>query len=349
MAFRLGGLAERVGASLIGDPECRIDRVDTIQDASSGAICFLANSKYRKYLSGTRASAVILAPELQHECPVNALVSDNPYLTYARVSALIYPQEPHPAGVHPSAVIAESAKVDPNSWVGPCAVIEDEAEIAGGVFIGPGCVIGKRSFVGADSRLVANVVICSDTLIGKRALVHPGVVIGSDGFGLANNHGVWEKVPQIGRVVIGDDVEIGANTTIDRGALRDTVIASGVKLDNQIQIAHNVRIGSNTAIAGCVGIAGSTTIGKNCTLGGGVGVVGHLELGDNTHFSAQTLVTRSFTEPGYYSGNYPAEPNHEWKKTVARSRQLDKMAKRLRRLEKLVLELESSKNSGAKK
>lgn len=345
MAFLLGELAAQVNADLVGDPKCQIDRVDTIQDASPGAVCFLANSKYRKYLSGTGASAVILSSELVDECPVNALVSDNPYLTYARISALIYPEETHVDGVHPSAVVAESATVHPNSWIGPCAVIGDEVQIAEGVYVGPGCVIEKESVIGSGSRLVANVVICSNSVLGNRALIHPGVVIGSDGFGLANNQGTWEKVPQVGRVVIGDDVEIGANTTIDRGALRDTAIASGVKLDNQIQIAHNVQVGRNTAIAGCVGIAGSTIIGENCTLGGGVGVVGHLELGDNTHFSAQTLVTRSFPDPGYYSGNYPAAPNHEWKKTIARSRQLDEMAKRLRRLEKQLLELESNKNN----
>lgn len=341
VAVRLGELARHVGAQLLGDPECLIERVDTIQDATGGAICFLANPKYRKHLAHTRASAVILAAGDRDACPVNALVCDNPYLSYARISGLLYPRPRHPAGIHPSAVVAQSARIDDGVWIGPCAVLGEGVRIGAGSYIGPGCVIERDSRIGAGSRLVANVVVCSGSVIGERALLHPGVVIGSDGFGLANDGGGWVKVPQLGGVVIGDDVEIGANTTIDRGALRDTRIESGVKLDNQIQIAHNVRIGRDTAIAGCVGIAGSTTIGSNCTLGGGVGVVGHLELGDNTHFSAQTLVTRSFPEPGYYSGNFPALPNGEWKKATVRTRQLDEMARRLRRLERRLLELES--------
>jgi len=335
--FRLADLAARVGAELLGDGEVRITHADTIQDATEGAICFLANSKYRHYLPGTRASAVILRREDAAQAQVPGLISDNPYLTYARVASLLYPLADVAGGVHASAVIDPSARLDASAWVGPCAVIGKDVELQAGVRIGPGCVVEDASVIGEKSRLVANVTICSGTVIGKRVLIHPGAVIGSDGFGNANDRGAWVKVPQIGIVRVGDDVEIGANTTIDRGALRDTVIGDGVRLDNQIQIAHNVRIGEHTAIAGCAGVAGSTTIGKYCTLGGGVGISGHLEIGDNVHFSGQSLVTRSFKEPGYYSGNLPAVPNSDWRKTIGRIRRLEKVMQRLSALEKQVL------------
>ncbi|OOZ37113.1 UDP-3-O-(3-hydroxymyristoyl)glucosamine N-acyltransferase [Solemya velesiana gill symbiont] len=337
MATRLEALARAVDAQLQGDPGCLIDRVDTIQDADGeGAICFLANNKYRKYLSTTRASAVILGAEFAEGCPVNALVCDNPYLAYARVSALLNPRPPVAGGIHPSAFVDEGVHVDSLAYIGPCAVVSAGAHVGPGAYIGPGSVLECDTSVGEESRLVANVTVCKGSRIGKRAIIHPGVVIGSDGFGFANDNGVWEKVPQLGNVVVGDDVEIGANTTVDRGALRDTVIEQGVKLDNQIQIAHNVHVGAHSAMAGCTGVAGSTTIGAHCTFGGGVVVVGHLELGDNTHFSAMSLVSRSVKEPGLYSGNLPATPNSEWRKTIARTRQLDDMARRLKQLEKQV-------------
>lgn len=345
VVFRLADLAAHAGAELLGDGEVRITHADTIQDATKGAICFLANSKYRHYLSKTEASAVILSREDAAYSRTAGLISDNPYLTYARVASLLYPVSDVAGGVHISAVISASANVDPDAWVGPCAVIGENVQIRSGVRIGPGCVVDDDSFIGENSRLVANVTICSGTVIGKRVLIHPGAVIGSDGFGNANDQGAWVKVPQIGIARIGDDVEIGANTTIDRGSLRDTVIADGVRLDNQIQIAHNVRIGEHTAIAGCAGVAGSTSIGRYCTLGGGVGLSGHLEIGDNVHFSGQTLVTRSFKEPGYYSGNLPAVPNGEWRKTIARIRRLENVMQRLSALEKQVLADKSENNS----
>lgn len=331
--LRLADLAVGVGAELLGDGDVRITHADTIQDATAGAICFLANSKYRQFLANTCASAVILSREDAPHSPVAGLISDNPYLTYARVASQLYPVVPARGGVHASAVVSASASVDPSAWVGPCAVIGANVEISAGVTIGPGCVVDDDCVIGENSRLIANVTLCTGTIIGRRVLIHPGAVIGSDGFGNANDQGAWVKVPQIGIARIGDDVEIGANTTIDRGALRDTVIADGVRLDNQIQIAHNVRIGEHTAIAGCAGIAGSTTIGKYCTVGGGVGISGHLEIGDNVHFSGQTLVTRSFREPGYYSGNLPAVPNGEWRKTIARIRRLEGVMQRLSVLE----------------
>ena len=330
----LGDLARRVDAELRGDAECEITHVDTLQDASSGAISFLANNRYRKHLASTRASAVILARDLAEQCPVSALVTDNPYLAYARIAAILYPAKSATPGIHPSAVVAESARVDAGAEIGACAVVGERVELEAGVQIGPGCVLEEGCRVGAGSQLVANVTLCRNTRIGREVLIHPGAVIGSDGFGLAkNDQGAWEKVPQLGRVRIGDRVEIGANTTIDRGAIRDTVIGDGVKLDNQIQVAHNVIIGENTAVAGCAGISGSTTIGRNCSIGGGVGLAGHLEFGDNVHISGQSLVTRSFKEPGSYSGNLPAVPSTDWRKSVARIRRLDELTRRLKSLE----------------
>ncbi len=331
---RLGDLARQAGARLIGDADCGITGLSVLQEAKSGSISFLSNSKYRKYLKTTKASAVILEQKFLDECPTNALVSDNPYLVFAKIAQLIAPLPEKKAGRHVSAIVASSACIDVSASIGPGVVIEDDAVIGAGVDIGAGCVIGKGCQIGDDSRLVTNVTLCHGVTIGSRVLIHPGAIIGSDGFGLANDNGVWIKVPQLGSVCVGDDVEIGANTTIDRGAINDTLIGDGVKLDNQIQIAHNVEIGAHTAIAACVGVAGSTRIGKQCTLAGGVGVVGHLEIADNVHFSAQTLVTRSFTEPGYFSGNLPAVPNSVWRKSIARIRQLEDIAQRVRHLEK---------------
>lgn len=339
MNFRLGELADLVGAKLHGDAETVVSRVGTLQDGQADSISFLSNSKYRKYLKTTTAAAVILGEEFLEECPVCALVCSNPHLAYARISAHMQPKPADKNGRHPTAWISDSAVIDPSAWIGPGAIIEDQVAIGPGVFIGPGCVVADGVIIGAESKLLANVTLCHGVTIGQRVLIHPGAVIGSDGFGLANDDGVWVKVPQLGSVMIGDDVEIGANTTIDRGALRDTVIGNGVKLDNLIQIAHNVEIGENTAIAACSGIAGSTRIGKNSTLGGGSLVVGHLELADNTHFSIQTMVTRSIKEPGYYSGSLPAMPNKEWRKTIAHIRHLDEMMQRLKQLEKRVSSL----------
>jgi UDP-3-O-[3-hydroxymyristoyl] glucosamine N-acyltransferase len=344
LSFYLGELAEIAGAKLHGDAESVVDSVATLKDAESGSISFLSNSRYRKYLANTSASAVILTEEYLDECPVSALVCDNPYLAYARVSAFMHPLSTNKAGQHQTALVSDSASVDSSAWIGPGVVIEENASIGPNVQIGPGCVISRDVTVGADSYLVANVTLCQGVTIGKRVLIHPGAVVGSDGFGIANDDGVWVKVAQIGSVKVGDDVEIGANTTIDRGAINDTVIGDGVKLDNQIQIAHNVEIGDNTAIAACTGIAGSTKIGKQSTIGGGVVVVGHLEFADNIHFSAESLITRSFSEPGYYSGNLPAMPNKEWRKTVAHLRHLEDMVKRIKQLEKRLSEMSNDQS-----
>lgn len=308
--------------------------IGTLQSAQPGEISFLSNPSYRRYLSATQASAVILYEKDAADCPTSALISDNPYLAYARVATKLFPRTAVTPGIDATAVVGRSSSIDSSAWIGPCVVIGEGVTVESGVCIGPGCVVEDNCRIGADSRLVANVTLCHDTRLGQRCLIHPGAVLGADGFGLANDEGHWVKVPQLGRVRVGDDVEIGANTTIDRGALEDTILHDGVKLDNLIQIAHNVEIGRNTAMAGCSAVAGSTKIGGHCTIGGQTGLVGHLTIGDNVHFSAATLVTRSFTEAGYYSGNLPAMENGAWKRVIARLRNLESMAKEMKFLKK---------------
>ena len=336
MVFRLDELAERTGARLHGDATLSIAGVCTLQDGRPDAISFLANPQYRKHLRDTRAGAVVLAPDDLADCPVAALVSENPYATYARIAALLNPAEPVTPGVHASAVIGAQCRIDPTASVGAHCVIEADVELARGVVIGPGCVLGRGVRIDEDTRLVANVTLCHGVRVGKRGLIHPGAVVGSDGFGLANEAGQWLKVPQLGSVRVGDDVEIGANTSIDRGALEDTVIGDGVKLDNQIQVAHNVQIGAHTAIAGCVGISGSAKIGAHCMLAGGVGVVGHLEIADGTVVTGMSMVTKSIPERGVYASGLAAMPADQWNKIVARLRRLDEMARRLRLLERRI-------------
>ncbi len=276
---------------------------------------------------------MIVSTECAPEAPVPVLISENPYLTFARAAELLHPRPPVVGGVHPSAVVAPSARIDPSAWVGPLSVIEDGVVIGRGVFIGPSCVIGTGCSVGAQSRLVARVTLCEGTRVGRRVLLHPGCVIGREGFGFAKDGNRWVRIPQIGRTQLGDDVEIGANTTVDRGAIDDTLIADGVKIDNLIQIGHNVEIGENTAMAACSGISGSTRVGRNCTIGGSVGMAGHLQIGDDVHFTGMAMVTRSLSDAGVYSSGIPAMPNAEWRRVVARIRQLDEMARRLKRLE----------------
>ena len=311
-----------------------ISGVATLQNAKAGQVSFLTNPRYRKYLATTQASAVILAPEDIGDFAVALLVSDNPQLSFARVAGLFARNVHQQKGLHPKACISADAKLADDIWVGPHSVIEAGAVIGSGVFIGPNCTIGENAIIGNDSCLRANVTVCQSVRLGSRVLIHPGAVIGSDGFGLANDQGCWIKIPQLGGVWIGDDVEIGANTTIDRGALDDTIIEDGVKLDNQIQIAHNVRVGAHTAIAGCVGIAGSVRIGRHCSLAGGVGIAGHLEIADNVHITGMSLVTKSITEPGIYSSGLSVEPNRLWNKISARLRQLDELTRRFTLLEK---------------
>ncbi len=334
MAFALGDLARRVGARVHGDATCRIEGVAPLPDARPGTISFLANPRYRRHLAATRASAVILAEDDLGGCPCAALVSAHPYLTYARVAQLFARPDPVLHGVHPSASVSAESRVDPGAWVGPCCVVAAGAVIGPGVQLGPGCVVGEGVEIGAEGRIGARVVLCAGTTVGPRVRIHPGAVIGADGFGIAEEDDRWVKVPQLGRVRIGADVEIGANTTIDRGALEDTVIEDGVKLDNQIQIAHNVLVGAHTAIAGCVGVSGSVRIGRRCRIGGGAGIAGHVEIADDVVITGMSLVTKSIPRAGVYSSGIPAEPAGRWRRNHARLRRLEALAGRVRALER---------------
>jgi UDP-3-O-[3-hydroxymyristoyl] glucosamine N-acyltransferase len=320
--FSLGELAVRFGLELRGAPDIRITHVATLSQAAEGALSFLANSRYRRSLRTTRASAVVLTAEEAENCPAAALITPNPYLMYARIAWLFHPEEEEAPGIHPSAVVAGSARIAASAGVGPLAVIEEDAELGERVRIGPGCIVQRGARVGADTRLIARVNLYPRARIGERCIVHAGAVIGADGFGFASDRGAWVKVPQVGGVRIGDDVEIGANTTIDRGAIGDTVIEQGVKLDNQIQVGHNVTIGAHTAIAGCTGISGSTTLGKRCMVGGMVGFAGHLTIADDVVITGCSLVSASIKEAGSYSSGMPAVPTRVWRRMVAQLRRL---------------------------
>lgn len=336
MARTLQEIAQYLGAAVVGDESLEIHGLATLSTAKAGELSFLANMAYKDQLVTTQASAVIVHPKQADECKCTALILDNPYLGYAKVSHLFNTLPQASGGIHPSACVSALAKIDPSATVGANAVIEDYAILAKGSVVGAGSVVGHNSRIGEDTRLHQNVCVYHDVVIGDGCIVHSGAVIGSDGFGFANEAGKWVKICQIGGVQIGNQVEIGANCTIDRGAMSDTIIGDGVKLDNQIQIAHNVEIGPYTAMAaGCM-IAGSTKIGKACTLAGGVGVIGHLDLIDGTHVTAMSLVTKSTTQPGSYSSGTAMSPTAEWRKSAARLRQIDDMAKRIKKIEKSI-------------
>jgi len=336
VTMTLGQLAEALGATLKGPEALQIIGLATLQEAGPGQLSFLANPQYRKYLDNCQAAAVLLKAADAEGFAGNALIVADPYLAYARISHLFDPKPKAVAGIHPSAVVAEDAQVDASASIGPFAVIESGARIGANVSIGAHCFIGARCVVGEGGWLAPRVTLYHDVTIGKRVVIQSGAVIGGEGFGFANEKGIWRKIAQIGGVTIGDDVEIGVNTAVDRGALSDTRIGDGVKLDNQIQIAHNVQIGDHTAMAACVGISGSARIGKHCMLAGGVGLVGHIDICDNVFVSGMTMVTRSITEPGSYSSGTAMQPLADWRKSAARIRQLDDMAKRLQQLEKRV-------------
>lgn len=329
----LAELAQHVGGQVQGNDAVEITGIGTLQSARAGQISFLASPRYRKFLPATQASAVIMTGEHAAEYPGNALIVADPYVAYARIAGLFAGHMDSEHGVHATAVISPDARLGARVTIGPHSVIGEGAVLADGVWIGAGCVLGRDVSIGTDSRLEANITLWHGTWIGQRALIHPGAVIGADGFGLANDKGVWIKVPQLGCVRIGDDVEIGANTTIDRGALDDTVIEDGVKLDNLIQIGHNVHIGAHTAIAACTAVAGSTKIGKYCGIGGCVGIVGHLEIADHVQITGMSMVTRSIAEAGVYSSGTPLEPNSQWHKNFARFKQIDDMWRRIKHLE----------------
>ena len=334
MPLTLAELAERIGAVLNGDGSQCVERVSTLERAGTDDVSFFSNRRYKKQLQSTRAAAVIVAPADADACPAATLVVDNPYVGYMRAATLLAPAIQQPSGAHASAIVDPGADVAASAWLGPNTVVEADAQIGANCFVGPNCVIGRNARLGEHCHLVANITLCHGVTVGDRVHLHPGVVIGSDGFGIANDDGVWRKVPQLGSVSIGNDVEIGANTSIDRGALDDTEIADGVKLDNQIQVAHNVRIGVHTAIAGCVGIAGSTRIGARCTIGGAVSIGGHLEIVDDVHITGASVVASSVRSPGVYSSGMMVQDNRSWRRTHARLRQLDEMWKKLRALER---------------
>jgi UDP-3-O-[3-hydroxymyristoyl] glucosamine N-acyltransferase len=318
----LATLAVRFGCELRGDPDREVDAVATLQNATARSVAFLASLKHRRQLATTRAGAVVLEAKFAAECPAPALICADPHATFARIAALLHPLPSAAAGIHPAAHVHPDAHVAASASIGAGAVIEAGARIGERAVIGPNCVIMAGAGVGEDSRLTAQVTLCRGVRIGARALLHPGVVIGADGFGFAREPRGWLKVPQVGVVRIGDDVEIGAGTTIDRGAIEDTVIGDGVKLDNQIQIGHNVRIGAHTVIAGCTGISGSTVIGRRCIIGGMVGIAGHLTIGDDVQVTGMTLVSWSLRGPGMYSSGWPAEETRRWRRNVARLRRL---------------------------
>ncbi|HWV14933.1 MAG TPA: UDP-3-O-(3-hydroxymyristoyl)glucosamine N-acyltransferase [Cellvibrio sp.] len=333
-SYSLLDLAQRIGAELIGDPQHSICALATLQSATATDLSFIANPAYKKYLAGTRAGAVIVAPDLVEAVSGNKLVVSNPYLSYARLTPLFDPIGQAVPGVHPSAVVGANCVLGRDVSIQANAVIADNVTLGDGVVIGAGCYVGEDTTLGARTRLYANVTVYHGITIGTDCIFHSGCVIGSDGFGYSPSREGWVKIHQLGAVIIGNRVEIGANTTVDRGALDNTFIDDGVIVDNLVQISHNVRLGKNTAIAAKSGIAGSTVIGSNCTLAGAVGVVGHLTLADNVHITAMSLVSASISEPGTYSGAVPLAPNKEWRKNAARFRNLDDLAKRLIKLER---------------
>jgi UDP-3-O-[3-hydroxymyristoyl] glucosamine N-acyltransferase len=336
--LRLDQIVARLGGEIVGAGDTVISRIAPLESAGSGDLSFLANPKYRHHLATTRAAAVIMAPPAADGLAA-AILTPQPYLYFARVAQWLNPPPPLEPGIHSSAVVAgevaATASVGPNVWIGAGASIGE------GVVIAASCSIGAGVRIGAGSRLAPNVAIYPGSRLGARCLVHSGAVIGADGFGFAREtDGAWVKIPQVGGVLIGDDVEIGAGTTIDRGALGDTVIADGVKLDNQIQIAHNVQIGAHTAIAGCVGIAGSTVIGARCTLGGAAMIIGHLHIGDDVSVTAGTLVAKSIPNAGTYCGGVPFMEHSDWLRNFSRLRHLDAMADKIRALEQRLAALE---------
>ena len=336
MALSLGELATRHGCELVGDPTVTVAGVATLANAVEGQLSFFANAAYRNELKATCATAVILPPADVDDCPVHALLAADPYLTYARIAAELYPPLDGPVGIHTTAEVADGAVIGAGVSVSANAVVAADARLGDEVFVGPGAVIGPRCRVGKGTRILANATLVQDVVIGHRCIIHPGAVIGSDGFGNAQSDSGWVKVPQVGKVQIGSDVEIGANTTIDRGAIDDTVIEDGVRIDNLVQIAHNVRVGAHTAIAAQTGVAGSTDIGMRCMFGGQAGIVGHISICDDVIVSGKSVISKDVTEPGFYSSVFPGEQDRLWKRKVAHFRRLGGLAKRVSALEKSV-------------
>ncbi len=333
MSFQLSELAELTGTKLEGS-SCAIEGIADISSAVSGDIAFISNSKYVEYLSTTKASALIIKAEFLDACPVSALVTDDPRLVYAKVANLLYPTRKAGTGISPNAFVDQSAVIDDNVSIAAGAVVSAGAIIGAGCQIGAACVIEEDACIGANTKINANATIGYGCQVGDGCTIHSGAVLGADGFGFVKDGDCYLKIPQIGSVIVGNNVEIGANTTIDRGSLENTVIGNGVKLDNQIQIAHSVSIGDDTVISSSTAIAGSTHIGRGCLIGGLVGIVEHLTITDHVMITGRTMVTRSITEAGSYSSSTPMDTTANWRKNSARFRRLDELAKRVAKLEK---------------
>jgi UDP-3-O-[3-hydroxymyristoyl] glucosamine N-acyltransferase len=335
-SLKLSELAEQFNLQYHGDGDTLIEGVGALSDATETQISFLSNPAYREQLVSTRAAAVIISESELENCPVNSLLADDPYVSYARIAGIFDPRRPLEPGLHATASIDPTATLGDDIHIGANAVIGPGCEIGDACSIGPGCVLMADCKLGSGSLLKANVTVCEGVVIGKRTIIHPGAVIGADGFGLAFDRDHWVKIPQLGIVRIGDDCEVGANTTIDRGAIGDTILENDVRIDNQVQIAHNVQIGAHTALAGMVGIAGSTQIGEYCIFAGSSGTVGHIRIADRTTVHFRSVITRSIEQAGTtWSAALPAQPTKDWNRTVAHLRRLEKLARRVLKLEKL--------------
>ncbi|MDJ0711692.1 MAG: UDP-3-O-(3-hydroxymyristoyl)glucosamine N-acyltransferase [Woeseiaceae bacterium] len=333
MPVSLGELATQFGYELIGDPDVEVGNVASLPNADNRSLTFLSNPSFKEQLSATQAAAVILRPADADDCPVAAILHDDPYACYARMAAVICPMPQFEPGIHASAVVDPTASIAASAHLAPNVVIGANTTIGDNVYVGPGSFIGPDCDIGEGCRFIANVTLARAVRIGKRGIFHPGVVLGADGFGNAMTPEGWIKVPQVGGVVVGDDVEIGSNTTVDCGAIEDTVIEDGVRIDNLCMIAHNVRVGAHTAMAGMVGIAGSTTIGQRCLFAGRGGAVGHINICDDVIVGAMSFVSKDITEPGTYLASFPAEPAKDWTKRVGRFRRIEALQRRVKKLE----------------
>lgn len=343
MSYTIEEVAQNIEANIVGDSSVKLTHVADLEDATAGSLSFLSSLQYLDKLKLTQASAVIVPQEFVEDCPSVALVSTNPYLSFARAANLLHPQNNYIAGIHPTALIHDECDIGENVFIGPNVVVNEKCVIEDNCYIGAGTIITAPATIGEGSRLIARVTIVGPTIIGSRCIIHPGAVLGSDGFGLADNQGVWEKIPQLGRVILGDDVEVGVNTAIDRGALKDTIIGNGVKLDNQIQIAHNVVIGDHTAVAGCTGIAGSAVIGKHCAIGAAAGIKGHITIADGVQISGMSAVRQSIDKPGLYSSGTALQDIKSWLRSSARIKEIDKLFKQVNSITKQLEKLDKGK------
>lgn len=333
MSYRLEELANHVSAELIGDADCEITQLNTLQKAQKGHVAFLANRRYAPYLTETKASAVIVNRADADKVRTNCLVAEDPYLAFAKIARLLYPAKNNKIGIHSSAIIGEECNIASTASLSANVVIGNNVAVGANTYIGPNCVLEDNVIIGEEVNLVANVTLCHEVVIHDRVRLHPGVVIGAEGFGMAKENDAWLNIPQIGKVVIHDDVDVGANSSIDRGAIDDTVIEKGVKIDNQVQIGHNCIIGEHTAIAGCAGVAGSTTIGKRCMIGGAAAIGGHLSMADDTIITGMSMVPNSIKESGMYSSGIPIVENRKWRRNVVRYLNIDNIVQRIKKIE----------------